>query len=278
MPHRIAYLPLNTYPEAAPDPAILATIGFAGGLGCALHVATYAVDVPQTVSPIHGYFINVEGMARAAEDRSIAESARLLALITGAVPPALTAVTASHTVVLGAAPTAAATEARLFDLVLLPWSADTLSARDMAEVLVFDAGVPVIMVPPTARATAIEHIAIAWDGSRVAARALSDVLPLLAAGGRISVLTVQDDKLLGGPAMAQTLAAALERRGYAARAVNITLAGRPIATALQDAAVTEGAQLLAMGGFGHSRLRDFILGGATKGVLADLRMPVLLSH
>lgn len=63
------------------------------------------------------------------------------------------------------------------------------------------------------------------------------------------------------------------------------LDGRSIAAALQDTALAEGAQLLAMGGFGHSRIRDFILGGATKilggatkGVLTDLRMPVLLAH
>ncbi len=65
---------------------------------------------------------------------------------------------------------------------------------------------------------------------------------------------------------------------YRANAVDLTLDGKSIATALQEAALAEGLQLLAMGGFGHSRLHDFILGGATKGVLADLRLPVLLSH
>jgi nucleotide-binding universal stress UspA family protein len=107
---------------------------------------------------------------------------------------------------------------------------------------------------------------------------LCDALPLLAAGGRVSVVTVQDEKSLSGSGIAHALAAALERRGYAAKAVNIALDGRTIATALQDTALSEGAQLLAMGGFGHSRLRDFILGGATKGVLSDLRLAVLLSH
>jgi nucleotide-binding universal stress UspA family protein len=143
---------------------------------------------------------------------------------------------------------------------------------------VFGAGVPVILVPPSTAASSIDHIAVAWDGSRVAARALCDALPLLAAGGRVSVVTVQGEKSLSGSSMAQTLTASLERRGYTANTVNITLEGRTIAKALQDAALSEGAQLLAMGGFGHSRLRDFILGGATKGVLSDLRMAVLLSH
>jgi nucleotide-binding universal stress UspA family protein len=278
MPNRIAYLPLNTYPEAAPDPAILAAVDFAASLGCGLHVSTFAVDVPQTASPISGFLINVEGMAREAERRSKAECARLQALIKGAARPELDVSIGEHTVVLGAALDAATAEARTFDLALLPWSAEALSTHDMAQSLVFGAGVPVILVPPSTAAGSVHHIAVAWDGSRVAARALRDALPLLAEGGRISVVTVRGEKSLSGASMAQTLMASLERRGYTANAVNITLEGRTIAHALQDAALSEGVQLLAMGGFGHSRLRDFVLGGATKGVFSDLRLAVLLSH
>jgi nucleotide-binding universal stress UspA family protein len=90
-------------------------------------------------------------------------------------------------------------------------------------------------------------------------------------------VTVQDEKSLRASGIAQTLTAALERRGYSAKAVNITFDGQSIANALQETALAEGAQLLAMGGFGHSRLRAFILGGATKGVFSDLRLAVLSS-
>jgi nucleotide-binding universal stress UspA family protein len=278
MPKRIAYMPLNTYPEAAPDPAILATIDFAAALGCGLHVATFAVDIPKTVSPIGGLLINVEAMARAAEDRSKAECERLHALVQGARRTDREVSLANHKVALGAALDAATTEARTFDLALLPWSTETVSAQDMSQAIVFGAGVPAILVPSSTQAGSIEHIAIAWDESRVAARALCDALPLLSAGGRVSVITVKGEKSLGDAGIAQTLASSLERRGYTAKAVDITLKDRTIAETLQDAALSEGAQLMAMGGFGHSRLRDFILGGATKGVFADLRLAVLLSH
>lgn len=278
MPKRIAFLPLNTYPEAAPDPAILAAVGIAAALGCGVHLSTFALDVPATASPIGGFLINVEGMARAAEERSAAECARLEALVRGAAVPEMTLSVTCHKAMMGAALEAAATEARVYDLALLPWSADTQSAQDLAQALVFGSGVPVVLVPPSAQGAAVAHIAIAWDGSRVAARALCDALPLLAAGGQVTVVTVQGEKALGASGVAQTLVAALERRGYAAKAANTHLDGRPIATALQEAALASGAQLLAMGGFGHSRLRDFILGGATKGVFADLRLPVLLAH
>lgn len=278
MQNRVAYMPLNTYPEAAPDAAVLASVGFAASLGCGLHVSTFAVDIPPVAAPLGGFLINVDGMARAAEDRSKAECERLKALIEGIAKSKRDTQIVNHRLVLGAALDAATAEARYFDLALLPWDAETVSAQDMAQSLVFGSGVPVILVPSSTAADTVDHIAIAWDESRVAARALCDALPLLAAGGRLSVLTVQDEKALSRSGIAQTLAASLELRGYTARAVDITLDGRTIAAALQESARNEGAQLLAMGGFGHSRLRDFILGGATKGVFSDLRMPVLLAH
>lgn len=278
MPNRIAYMPLNTYPEAAPDPAILAAVNFAAALGCGLHVSTFAVKIPTMSSPLGGVFINAAGMARVAEDRSRAQCERLMSLVQGGAADTLGSSVISHTSLLGAALDEAAAEARYFDLAFLPWDAATVSAQDMAQSLVFGAGVPVILVPAQAQVNRVDHIAIAWDESRVAARALCDALPFLSAGGRVSVLTVQDEKALRGTGIAQTLATSLERRGYAASAVDIKLDGRNIARALQDAAIDAGAQLLAMGGFGHSRLRDFVLGGATKGVFSDLRLAVLLSH
>lgn len=278
MPDRIAYMPLNTYPEAAPDAAILASVGFAASLGCGLHVSTFAVDIPPVASPLGGFLINVDGMAQAAEDRSKAECERLKSLIEGVAKSKPETQVLNHRLVVGAALGAATSEARYFDLALLPWAAETQSAQDMSQTLVFDSGVPVILVPPITTRGPVDHVAIAWDESRVAARALGDVLRILPAGGKVTVVTVHDEKALNGTGLAQSLASALNLRGYEANAVDLTLDGKSIATALQEAALAEGAQLLAMGGFGHSRLRDFILGGATKGVLADLRLPVLLSH
>lgn len=278
MQNRIAYMPLNTYPEAAPDTAVLASVGFATSLGCGLHVSTFAVDIPPVASPLGGYMINIDGIARAAEDRSKVECERLKTLIERVAKSKLEVQILNHRLVLGEVLDAATSEARYFDLALLPWTAETQSAQDMAQTLVFDSGVPVILVPPSTVTGAVDHVAIAWDESRVAARALGDALRILPAGGKVSVLTVKNEKALKSSGIAQTLAAALELRGFNARAVETTLDRRTIAAALQNSARNEGAQLLAMGGFGHSRLRDFILGGATKGILTDLRMPVLLAH
>jgi nucleotide-binding universal stress UspA family protein len=172
----------------------------------------------------------------------------------------------------------AAVEARYFDLVLLGWEAGNPTARTMAEGVIFGSGRPVILLPDRAAVDTIDHIAIAWDGSRVAARALADAAPLLEQASRISVLTVVDEKSLQQRDIAEHLADGLRKRGVAAEGFSITAKDRAIGDSLQEHAIERGARLLVMGGYGHSRVRDFVLGGATKDILRDLQLPVLVSH
>lgn len=275
---RVAYMPLSTYPEAVADRSILAAAAFTASLECTLHLTTFAVDIPEVSSLLGSLLIDIPGLVHAAENKSKAECHRLQELVQGAVGSRLKVICASREVILGAALDAAAAEARYFDFAVLPWAGETAVGREMIQSVVFGAGRPAMLVPPTAAPANLEHIAIAWDASRVAARALGDVLPFLTEGGRVSVLTVQDEKPLAGPDIADALASSLERRGFSATPLKIKRGERTIAEALQDTALSRGAQVLAMGGFGHSRMRDFILGSATEGILADLRLPILLSH
>ena len=274
----IAYLPLNTYPDTVSEDAVRAAAEYAAPLGAALHVTTFTVKIPKMRSPLGGLVLDVPGMARDAEERSRAESRRLGTIAQEAASSAVLELT-EREVVLGGPFDAAAGEARYFDFSLLPWSSgESVAAQNMAEALVFGSGRPAILVPPSARPETLAHLAIAWDGSRVAARALGDALALLPDGGRITVLTVQGEKPLAGQGIPQALAASLEKRGFVAVPNDVALGKRSIAEALQQAAQDAGASMLAMGGFGHSRIRDFILGGATKGIFRDLRLPVLISH
>jgi nucleotide-binding universal stress UspA family protein len=229
-------------------------------------------------SPLGGVLLDVPALVQAAEDKSRAEARRLLDLVAATVSGATPAELTTGTAAAGTVPEAAAAEARYFDLTLLPWSAEGAAAQDMPQAVIFGSGRPAILVPPGPAPAALDHIAIAWDESRVAARALGDALPLLAAGGRVTVLTVRNEKHLRDTGLAQTLAAALRLRGIAASHADLELGDGSIAEALQRGASEAGARLLAMGGFGHSRLRDFVLGGATKGILAQLALPTLLSH
>jgi nucleotide-binding universal stress UspA family protein len=279
LPKRLAYIPLDTFPEAISDEAILKAIRFAAAMECSLNVSTFSVSIPKSASPVGGFLLNVPGMVRSTVDKSKAECSRLQELARGeAEAMSLQARCTVREAVLGSAPGIAAREARYFDLSIFPFPDKNVAAHDLAQSLVFESGRPTVLVPPTAGLAKLDHIAIAWDGSRVAARALGDALPLLAAGGHMTVLTVEDEKPLAEQGLASALASTLERRGISATAVGITLGGRTIAEALQQTALSQNARLLAMGGFGHSRIRDFVLGGATKGVFNQLKLPVLLSH
>lgn len=278
MLNRTAYLPLATYPDAVADVSVRAALDFAGILDCALHVTAFAVNIPQISSLFGDLLVDVPGLVREAEGKSRTECRRRLDLVKKSVGTRFKLECVTKEIVLGAAHDTAASEARYYDFVLLPWASETIAAGDMAQTVVFGSGRPAILVPSTAKVAALQHMAIAWDGSRVAARAMWDALPFLNKGGRVSVLTVSDEKPLSGPDLARKLALHLEKRGIDAHAFDISLQGRSIAEALQEAAVEKGAHMLAMGGFGHTRMRDFFLGGATAGVLEKLRLPVLLSH
>lgn len=275
---RIAYMPLATYPEAIADEAIRAAAAFAVPLGCALSVATFEVVLPRASSGLGGLLINIPGLVQSAEEKSRTECHRLHGLVRGTTAAQLDVRCSTRKAVWGSELDEAAEEARYFDVALLPWAGETAAAQDMAQAVVFGSGRPAVLVPASARPARLDHIAIAWDGSPVAARALGDALPLLADGGMVSVLTIRDEKPLRKPDLADVLSSSLVRRGFNATACEATIGKGSIAEALQDAALSSGAQLLAMGGFGHSRIRDFVLGGATEGILAQLRLPVLLSH
>lgn len=277
-PVRIAYMPLITYPDSPPDGSVEAGVALATAIGCELHATTFSVDIPRVSTPIGGMLLNIPEMIRTTEEASHARCRHLQAFLSEKAGVHTKVRFSMRELQLGSTGDAAAYEARYFDLAFLPWSKESPVVSDFAQTVVFGAGRPSILIPAGVTSAPIKHVAIAWDASRVAARALADVMPLLPEDCRIAVLTVQDEKPLPGEGIAESLAASLRERGYHAEAHPATLGRRRIAAALQEAALDAGAQMLAMGGFGHSRIRDFVLGGATKEVFADLRLPILLSH
>src|SRR5690606_17595144 len=120
---------------------------------------------------------------------------------------------------------------------------------------------PTLLVPEQLSASSFGHVMIAWDGSRVAARATADARDFLDRAKAVTVCTVLDEKPISGETLADRLAASLSRRYAAPVSVNKVKTGsRPIAETLQEHAREIGADLIVMGAFGHSRLRDFVLG------------------
>lgn len=274
----IAYMPLVTYPDGPPDEAVTTAIAFARSIGCDLRATSFAADIPRVSTPLGGFLLNVPDLIRTTEERSLERCQQLQKLVEGQGTGPDTARCAIRKMGYGATADTAAAEARYYDLAVLPWARDSIVSQDMAQEVVFGSGRPTVLVPASTKSGSIDHVALGWDGSRVAARALADLMPLLRDDARITVVTVSDEKALDEGNLSEKLAGALRDRGLEASSRVVPLEGRTISAALQETAIEAGAGLLAMGGFGHSRLRDFILGGATQGVFADLRLPVLISH
>lgn len=172
-----------------------------------------------------------------------------------------------------------AEHARHHDLAVLGCdNTGMLSERMVAEHVLFAGGRPVIVVPRDYEGGAPSRgVAVAWDNTRAAARALGDAKALVGALP-LTFLTIGGDKQVQADLSADAILAAAARRGFQASAAAAARGSRSIAEALQQESMALGADLLAMGAKGHSALRRMVLGSATSGVLAGPMMPVLLSH
>jgi len=143
--------------------------------------------------------------------------------------------------------------------------------------VVMGSGRPVIAVPFAGSfAKPPRHVLIAWSGTREATRAVHDALPILRRASKVSILSVnpKDGKHLAGA----DIAAHLARHGCKAEASRTVATDISVADAILSDASDIGADFLVMGAYGHSRLREWALGGATKDVLNTMTVPVLLSH
>jgi nucleotide-binding universal stress UspA family protein len=139
----------------------------------------------------------------------------------------------------------------------------------------FDSGRPVLLVPGMPVAGLGSAVAIAWDCSREVTRAVGAALPLLTAAKKVVILTAREP---GNEAEPSELAGYLALHGVEARTWAFTPGPGSLGDALLEEAAKAEADLLVMGAYGHSRLREMVLGGVTRGILGDADIPVLLMH
>ena len=172
-------------------------------------------------------------------------------------------------------------QARIADLVVacVNDKSDPLSSfHDVPIRLVLETGRPVLLVPAnTQMKTVGQRITVAWNHSRESARAVFDALPLLRTAVSVEILAV-NPKQDSAASPGEDLASALSRHGVKARAVVVNAAARSEGDELTAALTLHESDMLVMGCYGHSRLREMVLGGVTKYVLGRMTMPVLLSH
>ncbi len=166
---------------------------------------------------------------------------------------------------------------RLADLIVIarPSAEEEGGLTATFDAALFDRGRPVLLVPTAPAPGAGTTVAIAWDRSREAARAVGAALPLLTAAEKVVILTAREP---GSEAEPSELAAYLALHGVAARTWAFTPGSGSLGEALLEEAAKAEADLLVMGAYGHSRLREMVLGGVTRSVLSDADIPVFLMH
>jgi len=179
----------------------------------------------------------------------------------------------------------ASVAARSFDLTIvgqIDAAHPPLGSRKLVpEALLLESGRPVLIIPFRGQHAKIgTRVLIAWDGSREATRALNDAVPLLEKAALVAVVTLRQT---GGDTAATcadptVVVSHVAQHGIQAEALHRQVKGERVAKALMRYAAEMKADLLVMGGYGHSRLHEIIVGGTTRGVLRNMTIPVLMSH
>jgi nucleotide-binding universal stress UspA family protein len=171
--------------------------------------------------------------------------------------------------------------ARRFDLSVLgqPEPDQPTLDRLMIEAALFDTGRPMLVVPYIQRTgLKLDHIMLAWDGSRSAARAAGDALPFIRRGRLGEIVIVASDGAKSDEMPGADIAQHLARHGAKVELNRIVTAETDVANTILSHAADSSADFLVMGGYGHSRLREFILGGVTREILTSMTIPTLMSH
>jgi nucleotide-binding universal stress UspA family protein len=117
-----------------------------------------------------------------------------------------------------------------------------------------------------------------WDGSRPAARAIADAMPFLTRARNVEILVVIAERDKSGEITGTNMARHLARHGVKVEIKRLAAGNTDVQAAILSHATDVGADFMILGGYGHSRLREFILGGVTRSILASMPVPVLMSH
>lgn len=171
--------------------------------------------------------------------------------------------------------------ARRFDIsVVAQADPNQLAAEDLiVESALFNSGRPVVVVPYIQRdALKLDRIVVCWDGSRAAARAIGDAMPLLKRAKAVDVLIVASDRPKSDETPGADIGQHLARHGIKVEVKRVQRADVDVPNTILSYAADNSTDFIVMGGYGHSRLREFVLGGVTRSMLQSMTVPVLMSH
>jgi nucleotide-binding universal stress UspA family protein len=275
-------LALTTYPDPTPEASVADAAAIAAALGARLAAVACEVRVKLPHSPLAGMLIDVPGMAAAEAKKSADSTAKLLAAVERETKKlGVVSETIVEKCLTMEAPEILAEYARLRDLTIVPVPAGDDFDQWYAESIIFGSGRPSLVIPSNWKrrtSFAFDIAVVAWDFSRAATRSVADAIPILQKAKRVHVVTVTNEKEIDSRRSATELARHLAHHGVDVVVDAVDAAGRDIGTVLKSCCASRDADLLVMGAYGHSRLRQFIVGGATSSMLSNPTLPVLMSH
>lgn len=171
--------------------------------------------------------------------------------------------------------------ARCFDLAVVGQTEPERMLSDdlLIEAALFESGRPIVVVPYIQKeGLKLNRVLVCWDGSRSAARAIADSLPFLKRGNSIEIVTVTGESGKADELPGVDLGEHLARHDLKVEIKRLVAADVDVSNVLLSYAADCSADFIVMGGYGHSRLREFVLGGATRGILQSMTVPVLMAH
>lgn len=280
--------------ELGADPGCADRVGLAAELArCS---AGHVIGVTATgmrLEPFRGAGEEAGRYAELARRQLLAQGAEAGAAFHRAMHEAAPGVGFTHRVIEDEPGWALAQQARVADLVVLarlpgPASVPVLVAQT-AEYVLLNAGRPVLLVPPGVRHLPCEHVAIAWDGGREAARAVADAMPLLRQARRVTVIAASTydqagtHDRAGTHGMPDVPGAHAGLRDYLAQhgitaAMHAVQGSNRVGQLLLEAVGNLRADLLVAGGYGHARLRELVTGGTTRTLMRHAGIALLMSH
>jgi nucleotide-binding universal stress UspA family protein len=270
---------VNLTPSAERDPACAYAISLAEAFNANITGVAFAYDPPWPPSVIEAAVVDIY---RTMKDKYKKEAQDAVARFEDAARKSQ--LQAQGLVIesslLGSVNTFARM-ARVFDLSVVkqpePDRDDT--AQDILEAALFESGRPTLIGPYIQKqGFSPKRVLCCWDGSRPSARAMGDALPILQKAGGVKVLTISTGKFDERDITGAELATHLARHKLQVELVRIPAADIDVASAILSHAADTDASLIVMGGYGHSKLRELALGGATRGILQAMTVPTLMSH
>ena len=272
-------VPIHTYPDGNSTNLAHHCKSIALHLDATVHAVVLDVEFPNVSSPLGNMLIDVPNLLSGAKSVCREHGMAVVSAMEVEMKAVGLQFRTTHVESYpGAVGDFVGKLGRYHDTVVIGIKADDVTARATAEAVLFGSGKATLLVPEDAQPKPFGHVMIAWDGSRAAARAVADAREFLNRAERVTILSVTDEKEFPNSDIGEQLADHLARHKIKTDIAKTSSHGRPIAETLQDYAHEIEARLLVMGAFAHSRMRDFVLGGATSGILKNLRVPVLLSH